>query len=304
MLSTDKQELLALTIPFGTNVTTEQLAYRDKIKNQQQKLKKLNSQKIQRTSKIEASNIIEFLKMHGVERVGFCETQPKYYYHGHSIPYAHQYGIVFAVPMNYERMKVAPSLESATEIMKIYSGVGEVVVSLTQWMQENGIDAMGHHPMGDQNEFHHLLLPPHGYYAGLGEQGRTGLFIDHELGPLVRLGMVTTSLELPVNGPIDRGVNAFCQRCKYCISFCPPRAIPDTNNVFLDNQRKEFTIDGDKCIKYFEKHYGCGKCMVYCVLAKPNKMEIGKRMDRVEQWYQRWVVSGELIALNESHNQI
>lgn len=308
MLDEGKQIELTMIIPQGTNVTAEQKRIREKIGNQQQALDKLNQQDLKSgpTNKNHNSNwrtkIQTLLTELGVNRFGVTRINDDYTFENSTISSIERNAIVVVLPMDYHKMQSVPSIESATEILRVYHKVGEVVLQLTEYLQKHGIQATGHHPLGNSSDYHHILMPPHAMAAGLGEKGRTGLFIDHKLGPLVRLGIVTTSLDLELDHPVDRGVNAFCHRCRYCVPHCPPRALPP--DKYLESLKigvpMKFTIDGDKCIKYFAKHFGCGKCIVKCVLAQPNQTELEKRLNRIEIWYHRWVKSGELFKLQQA----
>ncbi len=310
VLKEDKQIELAVIIPEGTNVTSEQIALRKKIFDQRKLLDDLNEQPLMIHSVKETKNnwdikISQFLQSQGVERFGISRLMSEYLYENAKLNPVESVAIVIIVPMNYEKMQSVPSIESATEIHRIYHKTGEFVLNLTQFLREGGVQATGHHPLGNVNDYHHILMPPHAEQAGLGEKGRTGLFIDHKLGPLVRIGIVTTSLKLKQGSPNDRGVNAFCHRCRYCVLHCPPRALPPDKYLdsLKDNNPIKFKIDGDKCIKYFTKHYGCGKCIVNCILTKPREEELEKRLKRIEIWYNKWVKSGELFQIQSQNLQ-
>jgi ferredoxin len=312
VLDEGKQLQLSTIIPFGTNITKEQNDLRKTIRDQQQELYKLNNSNLGVTSESNLRNsdiqdkISKFLVDLKVSRFGFTQIESQYTFQNSVIHSSEISAIVFVIPMDYNIMQSVPSIESATEIHKVYSEVGNVVVKLTKYLRYNGIQATGHHPLGDINEYHHILMPPHAVGAGLGEKGRTGLFIDHKLGPMVRLGIVTTNLQFDYNEPVDRGINAFCHRCRYCVPHCPPQAIP--RDKYLESLQLGkpiiFTIDGNKCIKYFTKHYGCAKCIVKCVLAQPNAKELEKRLERIEIWYNRWVKSGELLKMQNKELKV
>ncbi|OLS26278.1 MAG: 3-chloro-4-hydroxyphenylacetate reductive dehalogenase precursor [Candidatus Heimdallarchaeota archaeon LC_2] len=304
VLKESKQIELAVIIPEGTNVTREQIKLREKIFVQRQLLDELNEKSLNNQSNDHSSfkwdqEIIQFIEDLGVNRYGFSSLLKEFTYENNRINPIEKVAIVLVVPMNYERMQSVPSIESATEIHRIYHKTGEFVLKLTRFLREKGIQATGHHPLGNINDYHQILMPPHAMYAGLGEKGRTGLFIDHKYGPIVRLGIVTTSLKLNCGSPKDRGINAFCHRCRYCVPHCPPRALPPDKYLesLRDNKPIKFTIDGDKCIKYFAKYFGCGKCIVKCVLTQPNEFEFEKRLKRIEIWYHKWVKSGELLEM-------
>ncbi len=267
MLNEGKQIELAVIIPQGTNVTEEQNKIREKIKKQQQVLDALNQEDLRTDINDFHQNnnwrekIQTLLTELGVKRFGITGINDDYTFKNSAFPSIEQNAIVVVLSMDYHKMQSVPSIESATEILRLYYKVGEVVLQLTTYLKKHGIQTTGHHPLGSASDYHHILMPPHAMAAGLGEKGRTGLFIDHKLGPLVRLGIITTSLDLELDQPENRGVNAFCHRCRYCVPNCPPRALPP--DKYLESLRMgvpmKFTIDGDKCIKYFTKHFGCGK---------------------------------------------
>ncbi len=288
---------LATITPRGTNETPQQKGYRDEIRKQQMQLAQLNKnnsvKSMSSPEKIE--ELLEnFLLKEGIDRFGVTKPDPAFFFERANFKQDMNVLIVFVVPMAYDKMIDVPSLQSATEILRAYSQAGEIVVKLTMFLQQLGYKAFGHHPLGDLNEYHQLLFPPHAVAAGLGEKGRTGLFIDHKYGPMVRLGAVQTNAPLSFDQPVDKGINAFCHRCRYCAKFCPPRAIDSTKYVqqLTEGNLVDFKINGEKCIKYFEKHFACGKCLFNCVLAKPTLEEIKKRIDRIETWYNRWVKNG------------
>jgi len=305
MLNEKKQVQLSQIIPFGTVETIQQNNLREMIQQQKRDLEEVMDTLIPKSSEKSIpywqQKIDERMKSWGVDRYGIAPILDQYKYQNSRINKHEHRAIVFAIPMDYKKMQSVPSVESATEILVAYQRCGEIVLKLTMLLRDSGIQASEHHPLGNIKEYHHLLFPPHAVAAGMGERGRTGLFIDHQLGPLVRLGIVTTSLELPIANIQNKGVNAFCHRCRYCVDFCPPRAINPSK--YLESLKSgfpiQFKINADSCLKYFTKHYGCGKCLVKCVLAQVNQEEIAKRMQRIEKWYNQWVVTGELEKLHK-----
>jgi len=78
-----------------------------------------------------------------------------------------------------------------------------------------------------------VLCPPIAEDAGLGTIGRIGLLITPELGPRVRLSVVTTDLPIIIDKKKkDNSVIEFCTKCKKCAEVCPTEAIP------FDEQKK------------------------------------------------------------------
>ncbi len=78
-----------------------------------------------------------------------------------------------------------------------------------------------HHPLGSGD----TLVLPHAIAAGLGELGKHGSVLHSGYGSLLRLALVTTDLELAVDGPRDLALADVCTRCKGCERACPPGAI-------------------------------------------------------------------------------
>jgi ferredoxin len=250
----------------------------------------------------QSAELFKQLQKLGIQRYGVTKVNNKNLFKNNKIPENHTRVIVIVENMDFDKMRSVPCKESAEEIMRVYHSVGLKVLLVQKLLQSMGYEAMGHHPLGDLSEYHHLLIPPHAYLAGLGERGRTGLFIDFEYGSLVRLGAVTTNVNIETNKPIDRGITEFCKRCIYCANKCPVNALPfETTNIakldYINNIDPElvFKVNGDRCIKYFQKHAGCGICIHHCVINKRDKLETKKRVERIENWYLEWILSGRLL---------
>lgn len=309
MLDETKQIELANIRVRGSKESEELIKIRREIESQKAILHQINSsnsRKIEREEKDYRENwkntIDEKMKAWGVKRWGVAPVPKRYMFTNASLNPLETRAVVIIVPMRYEEMKTAPSLRSLTEIMRAYAETGKYVIMLTEFLKKNGFHATGHHPLGDKKEYHHVLMPPLAHAAGLGEKGRTGLFIDHELGPLVRIGIVTTDMPLPFGSPVDKGITAFCHRCKLCAVRCPVQALPTEGALeqYKRGIKINFKVNGDRCIKYFSKHYGCGKCISECLLAQPSIEEVKKRIERIETWYHRWILSGELQKMLEA----
>lgn len=300
MLDETNQIKLSITIPVGMTDLPVQLQIRSTIKKQQQELEELHVIPVRREEYDDETLLVEqILQDLGINRYGIAPILTEYCYENAQIHPDEKLVIVIPMAMDYDAILTAPSYESAIELYGSYQRVGEKVVAVTKKLREAGIQATGHHPMGDINEYHHLLFPPHAVEAGLGERGRTGLFIDYVMGPLVRLGMVSIALNIELSTKQPRGITEFCHRCRYCVDYCPPKALPDGKYLdeFVTGKPMEFKINAQRCFKYFEKHQGCGKCIVHCILAHPDPQKIKQRLERITAWYDKWIVTGELEAM-------
>lgn len=206
---------------------------------------------------------------------------------GELLPWA----IVVAMPMDYERLAAAPSLDFDRHITEAYADLGEVVVRLAVWLRGHGWRARGHHPRGLTVASADVLLIPHAVAAGLGELGRLGLLMTRDYGPRVRLGMVTTDLPLAPTGTREWGLRHFCKFCFRCRDACPVDAIPDARSERRGTRK--WVLDSHACFDYFVAHDSCGICLRDCVLNRPTVEATRRLVDaiaaryREPQWWNR-----------------
>ena len=107
--------------------------------------------------------------------------------------------------------------------------------------------------------------------AGLGFIGRNHALINPELGGMLFLGELLTTLPLPPDTPLD---GTFCTDCNRCIAACPTGALGSDG-----------TFDARKCLSYltieepddidpaFAAHldrrlFGCDACLTACPFEK------------------------------------
>jgi epoxyqueuosine reductase len=198
----------------------------------------------------------------GADIVGICRIEPSDVYRGRTV--TETYAIAVGQRMRWREFQVVPSLESATECLRVYATLGETVIGLAAYVRSLGFACKVEHPIGDSD----LLHVPIGLKAGFGELGRHGSIIHPELGPLFRMGSVATSMPLALDRPIDAGIAKFCDTCRACRIYCPADAIPDERSRtagkdHLGNDR--YVVDTGRCFPYFAKHNYCSICLPVCV---------------------------------------
>lgn len=89
--------------------------------------------------------------------------------------------------------------------------------------------------------------------AGLGEFGRSKVFLSPEFGPLQRFGIVLTDAELP-SDPLR--VGGLCDGCRACVRACPAGAIPADEAVEFRTEGqviRHARVDMYKCTR---AHHG------------------------------------------------
>jgi ferredoxin len=197
----------------------------------------------------------------GADIAGICAIEPSDVYRGRTV--TETYAIAVGQRMRWREFQVVPSRESAIECLRVYFTLGETVIQLAAALRSMGHACTVEHPLGDSD----LLHIPIGLKAGFGELGRHGSIIHPSLGPLFRMGSVTTSLPLAIDHPIDAGIAKFCDSCRACRKFCPADAIPDhrspeagPDHLGLDR----YIVDTGRCFPYFAAHNYCSICLPVC----------------------------------------
>jgi reductive dehalogenase len=153
-------------------------------------------------------------------------------------------------------------MESAQQ----YLEAGAIAVQLAAFVRRLGYEAEAHI---DAN--YKVICPLVARDAGLGEIGRMGLLMTPQLGPRVRIAVVTTDLELvPDRRVFDPTVIHFCQICRKCADICPPRAIPTGGQVPVGGVER-WRVDQEACFAYWcTVGTDCGQCMKVCPYSHPD----------------------------------
>jgi Pyruvate/2-oxoacid:ferredoxin oxidoreductase delta subunit len=207
-----------------------------------------------------ADRIRTFAKTAGADIVGFTKVLPMMVFKGAKVK--EKYAVVLGFEMDHEAIDAAPEPPAGKEALRAYWRLGWLTMKVAEFIRSMGYPATGHQVRTFVNDPPTILNPVAGMHAGLGEMGMLGILITPEYGPRVRLGTITTDLELPQGKQIDIGVEEFCDRCKICADECQGDAIQrersDERGFF------KYTIDAHKCLPEFAKYDGCGICIKVC----------------------------------------
>ncbi len=223
-----------------------------------------------------AAAIKDWILAEGAVSVGFTQTKDYHWYSvigrgkdfGSKARLPHKHAIAFTVDMDKAMMDTAPHgptvLESATQYLR----AATIATSVAVYLRKAGYSARAHI---DGN--YRVVCPLLARDAGLGEIGRMGLLMTPELGPRVRIGVITTDLPLPQNPGKDHSyMIRFCKICKKCARVCPSHSIPDGDPVDI-NGVKRWQIDQESCYTYWcIAGTDCGKCMSDCPFSHPNNV--------------------------------
>ena len=234
--------------------------------------------KQQNRKNLEANDAADFItkwaKQLGVVSIGITKLQDYHLYsikgrrekYGYKVQINHKYAIAFTVEMNKTMMAYAPNGPTVMESAQQYLEAGTIAVQISEFIHELGYDAQAHI---DGN--YSVVCPLVARDAGLGEIGRMGLLMTPQLGPRVRIGVVTTDIPLNINQrKYDNTMIQFCEICKKCADACPPKAIPFDGRKNEDGINR-WKINSESCYTYWcTIGTDCGRCMSVCPYSHPN----------------------------------
>ncbi len=223
-----------------------------------------------------ASTYIKSLtEYYGALKVGITDIRPYHYYshvgrgtgiYGEPIEISHTYAIAFTVEMDYDMIGSNPLAPGVMESGRQYVESAKIAICLAAAIREMGYEARAHI---DGN--YRLIAPLVARDAGLGELGRMGLLITPNVGPRVRLGVVTTTMPLiPDDRHLEPSVIDFCRNCKKCAENCPSQSISHQDREMIDGVLR-WQINSEACFYYWTRcGTDCGRCMTICPYAHCN----------------------------------
>ena len=212
---------------------------------------------------------------YGALDVGITHLEPYHVYshigrgvgtYGEAIQIEHTFALAFTVEMDYEMVATGPKAPAIMESARQYVEAARVAVQLANLLREMGYSARAHI---DGN--YRVIAPLVARDAGLGEIGRMGLLMTTRQGPRVRLGVVTTDVELIADEhKPDPSVIDFCRLCKKCAQNCPSRSISFDHRQEIDGALR-WRIDSETCFHYWNVvGTDCARCMAVCPYAHPD----------------------------------
>jgi len=229
--------------------------------------KEIDAQKI-------ALYIKSWAKKLGAKSVGITSMKDYHFYshkgrgerYGKPIENNHKNGIALTFEMDKEMLDAAPYGTAIMESAQQYLVAGTVAVQIATFIRELGYEATAH-----IDGKYEVVCPLVARDAGLGEIGRMGLLMTPELGPRVRISVVTTDLPLALDEvKPDYSMVEFCKYCKKCADVCPSRSISFDDREEI-NGIKRWQINSESCFTYWcTIGTDCGRCMGTCPYAHPN----------------------------------
>ena len=227
---------------------------------------------------VDPQRMTEFLKRWarklGAVSAGVSELRGYHVYShlGRNEPYGaplepeQRYALALTVEMDKHMLDYAPQAPVVMESAQQYLVAGAIAVQIAEFIRRLGYPARAHI---DGN--YRVVCPLVARDAGLGEIGRMGLLMTPELGPRVRIAVVTTDLPLvPTPRKWDASVLDFCTHCKKCAAACPSRSIPFGDRQELDGLPR-WQINSETCFTYWCKvGTDCARCVRVCPYSHPD----------------------------------
>ena len=135
----------------------------------------------------------------GAVSVGVTELRDYHLYstigrgdrYGEPVELSHKYAVAFTVEMNKTMLDRSPKGPTVMESAQEYLNSGAMAVQLAELLRQLGYSSRAH-----IDGSYRVVCPLVARDAGLGEIGRMGLLMTPELGPRVRLAVVTTDMPL------------------------------------------------------------------------------------------------------------
>ncbi|RPH31952.1 MAG: hypothetical protein EHM93_11470 [Bacteroidales bacterium] len=212
----------------------------------------------------------------GVHSIGITELKDYHLYtvkgrgkeKGKPIVKNHKFAIAFTVEMDYTNVSASPASPTIFESTQKYLDCAIIALQFSTFLKNAGYDTRAHID-GD----YELICPLVARDAGLGEIGRMGLLMTPDLGPRVRIAVVTTNASLLLDGyNAEPTMIEFCKYCKKCADCCPGKSIPH-GDMIESNGMKRWKINSESCYQFWcVAGTDCGRCMSVCPFSHPNNL--------------------------------
>jgi reductive dehalogenase len=220
------------------------------------------------SAKKNAENVKAACYFLGVDAVGISRC-PDWTWYSHNalgqpISPPHDQAISMIIDQGFETMEGASGDDwiSVAQSMRAYLRFSLLGGVIAKHIRDLGYPAKAHTVLdGD------VLQPPLLLLSGLGEVSRIGeVILNPFLGPRLKSGVVTTTMPMAHDQPIDFRLQRFCESCNKCARECPSGAITAGPKLMF-NGYEIWKSDSQKCATYRVTTEGgamCGRCMKTC----------------------------------------
>lgn len=214
-----------------------------------------------------------YAKELGVSQIGYTKVNPDYVFKGFHVQ--GKYAMMLTMNMEKHAIKSAPSTAATEEIWRTYSGLGDTVNKLAEFLRNRGYNCHPSPAIGGD-----VITPPMAQDAGIGALGKNGLLVTPEFGPSQRIAALFLDFEgLPLKTPEENEhlwILDFCETCNNCVKHCPGSAILEQTKIDPDGHPN--FIEREKCAPYFSKN--CCTCIAVCPFINGNYRKIKETFEK------------------------
>ena len=211
------------------------------------------------------------------DEVGLCHVPAFAYYshdkQGNPIEIGFKNAIVIAMRKDWSTVRASTGSDWIGDPVSFqaYGHLALAAETIANYVRRLGWEASAQY--GPSFVDHYMvLLPPLLLRAGIGEVSRAGIILSPKLGLGFKAAAILTNMPLVEDGPIDFGLQRFCQRCRICAENCPSHAISAGDKV-LYNGYETWKLDTRRCASFnFTNKNGtmCNRCVKICPWTSPN----------------------------------
>jgi epoxyqueuosine reductase len=164
--------------------------------------------------------------------------------------------IVCLLEQNYEATQRIPAERSEQAALSTYAQLQDRLVELTRWLHARGYTARPESYIGESMFIHYAVA------AGLGQLGLNGQLLSPHAGSRCRINVIHTDAPLPLDEPVDYGLEGVCDRCQACVRRCPVGAIPAQRREHRGVVKAK--LNTKRCLPIVTQAAGCSVCMKVC----------------------------------------
>ncbi|GAA0742281.1 4Fe-4S dicluster domain-containing protein [Clostridium oceanicum] len=185
----------------------------------------------------------------------------------------YKYAIVVGCAMNLNLLNNAPKFQGAIASTQTYAKSTMVSAQLTSYLK-----SLGYHALPDNYLKYYSPITQLSLEAGIGQLGRSNMMVNPKYGNRMKLAAVWTNMPLIEDGPVDFGLNEFCERCGICANNCPSKAIC-SGEATKTKEGIYWKHDEAKCMTMWMKvKNDCGVCMSSCPFSQGVDEDLVKKM--------------------------
>jgi ferredoxin len=252
-----------------------------------------------RASRDPDRTIREMIMELGAVGVGCTALTPAFIYtrkgrfdhdYGTPVELDHPHAILFLVEMEFEAMQRSPLADVIRESARQYRRGTIIARTVTAALLRAGWNAKAHY-----DAHWDLILPPLAAAAGLGEVGRNNILIADRYGSRVRIGAVTTDLEVRHDSPVHLGADHFCRICRKCAENCPSGALQAGGKTVVNGVEK-WTTGVEQCYAWWRLvGTDCGICMAVCPFSHRDNWfhNLVRSVIRLNPWLRHLALLGD-----------